>query len=411
MVRKKYLATYVLIGVTVGAAITSQLTGAVAEFLYHGFLAAMIGGLADWFGTVALFRKPLGISYKTAILSRNRQRIIDEMMKFIGDDLLNIENVKKIIDKQNLVQLFLYYLEYLDGRTKLKEAVHLLLCEIARTFNSQKFSQTLLSALKEGKKEYGLLILLEDILHYTTSKEKFDLFFNALIDDLKDILKSTPLQNIFQNHVEIFFEDYSHNSLLRKFYINEERRLEYLTNIFEKALEKCDELKDEKSPDRLQIKNYLSNLIYTISQNKNIISYFEKTEKEILNTNPEIVLCLSEKMDSLKNENNISRLSNHINLLIDEEIQKLHNDKNRQEIIDLFLKRWLYKQIEKNTSTILSMAKNKLDSYSEHEFISMVESKVADDLQMIRINGSFVGGLAGMFLYGIFYVAERLFAV
>ena len=40
--------------------------------LHHGFLAATVGGLADWFAVTAIFSKPLGISYRTDILRRNR---------------------------------------------------------------------------------------------------------------------------------------------------------------------------------------------------------------------------------------------------------------------------------------------------------------------------------------------------
>ena len=41
-----------------------------------GFLfcaeAALVGGIADWFAVTALFRKPLGFPYHTAILPRRR---------------------------------------------------------------------------------------------------------------------------------------------------------------------------------------------------------------------------------------------------------------------------------------------------------------------------------------------------
>ncbi|MBQ9487184.1 MAG: DUF445 family protein, partial [Selenomonadaceae bacterium] len=60
--------------------------------LNHGFIAATIGGLADWFAVTALFRKPLGISYRTEILKRNRGRITDAIIEFVSSDLLNTEN-------------------------------------------------------------------------------------------------------------------------------------------------------------------------------------------------------------------------------------------------------------------------------------------------------------------------------
>ena len=39
-------------------------------FIMHVSGAAMIGGLADWYAVTALFTKPLGIPFKTAILPK-----------------------------------------------------------------------------------------------------------------------------------------------------------------------------------------------------------------------------------------------------------------------------------------------------------------------------------------------------
>ena len=46
--------------------------------------AALVGGIADWFAVTALFEKPLGFPYHTAILPRRRQQFMDatgEMLK------------------------------------------------------------------------------------------------------------------------------------------------------------------------------------------------------------------------------------------------------------------------------------------------------------------------------------------
>ena len=38
--------------------------------------AALVGGIADWFAVTALFRKPLGFPYHTALLPRRRDSFI-----------------------------------------------------------------------------------------------------------------------------------------------------------------------------------------------------------------------------------------------------------------------------------------------------------------------------------------------
>ena len=47
-----------------------------ADFVHHTALAATIGGLADWWGVTALFKRPLGINAPgTDVLRNNYERL------------------------------------------------------------------------------------------------------------------------------------------------------------------------------------------------------------------------------------------------------------------------------------------------------------------------------------------------
>ena len=84
--RVKALATLVLAG-TLAVFITAKMLlhvhpafGFVAAFAE----AATIGGLADWYAVVALFRRPLGLPIPhTAIIQSNQHRIADKLGEFI----------------------------------------------------------------------------------------------------------------------------------------------------------------------------------------------------------------------------------------------------------------------------------------------------------------------------------------
>ena len=45
--------------------------------LYWAVQSALIGSVADWFAVTALFRKPLGFPYHTALIPRNKERLIN----------------------------------------------------------------------------------------------------------------------------------------------------------------------------------------------------------------------------------------------------------------------------------------------------------------------------------------------
>ena len=84
--RVKALATLVLAGTLALFVVAKLLLNVHPAF---GFVAAFaeaatIGGLADWYAVVALFKRPLGLPIPhTAIIQSNQQRIADKLGEFI----------------------------------------------------------------------------------------------------------------------------------------------------------------------------------------------------------------------------------------------------------------------------------------------------------------------------------------
>ncbi|MBF1761252.1 MAG: DUF445 family protein, partial [Veillonella sp.] len=79
--------------------------------LFHIGGAATIGGLADWYAVTALFKKPLGISFKTELIPRNRQRLVDMAQTMLTEELLRVSHMYQIIKKEHvLVRLLGFFL-------------------------------------------------------------------------------------------------------------------------------------------------------------------------------------------------------------------------------------------------------------------------------------------------------------
>src|SRR3954454_14991302 len=95
--RVKALATLVLVGTLTLFIVAKSLLHLHPVF---GFIAAFaeaatIGGLADWYAVVALFRRPLGLPIPhTAIIQSNQQRIADKLGEFIEAHFLEAAPVE-----------------------------------------------------------------------------------------------------------------------------------------------------------------------------------------------------------------------------------------------------------------------------------------------------------------------------
>ncbi len=74
------------------------------------------------------------------------------------------------------------------------------------------------------------------------------------------------------------------------------------------------------------------------------------------------------------------------------------------------MKEYLVSQLEEHHDFIIDLIRQRLEELTDEELIELSENYVADDLQIIRINGSVVGGIAGGLLYVIMSVAGRLVA-
>ncbi|MDD4297106.1 MAG: DUF445 family protein [Eubacteriales bacterium] len=64
-----------------------------AGLLAFTFEAALVGGIADWFAVTALFKKPLGFPWHTAIIPNNRDSIIKSVSDLVSNELLSTEAI------------------------------------------------------------------------------------------------------------------------------------------------------------------------------------------------------------------------------------------------------------------------------------------------------------------------------
>ncbi|HAQ54793.1 MAG TPA: hypothetical protein DCR09_00255, partial [Anaerovibrio sp.] len=89
-------------------------------------------------------------------------------------------------------------------------------------------------------------------------------------------------------------------------------------------------------------------------------------------------------------------------------LEKFVENDEWKEKVDGVIKGWMARELETHHNTITNMIEERLNGLSDEELVEFTEEKVADDLQMIRINGSVVGSLAGMALYILVYLAGQV---
>lgn len=403
---RKSQATIVLILMTVGTILTVTSTTFTGKIIHNGFLAAMIGGLADWFAVTAIFKKPLGISWRTAILPRNRQRIMSEIISFISDDLLNTKNIMKDAIKIDMAQMFIVYLNRLGGKRLLKKAAVPILEDLLQ--NSQQLLTSIDKIINTKEHNYLLKDLYVEIIPYLFSKdmrekllEAIDLLTDKLIDDEK-------ITEILLPVVHDIKDAYKKGSTLREmviamFDLSDESIIVALKKVLR---DKLALLRDVDSEEAQMFFKWLSDTMFGLSTSEKYNAVFKNIE-DGLRQKMSLTNILSGYLYSSEAKDDNTEF---IEKKIDGFLTAFSNDVMAQRSFDSWLKRKLSAFVSSSSPYILQIINNKLNSYSTESFINLVENHVGSDLQMIRINGSLIGGITGMLLYALTYFTERMFS-
>ena len=231
------------------------LTGASGSFalglLNHGFLAATIGGMADWFGVTALFRKPLGIGFHTEILKRNRARIMDAIVDFVGTDLLSTKNIMETVRDENAAQLLIDYFEQNNGRAKTKILVREVLTELFSGLDTKKISSGVAPILETEIKNLDAQKLFDAIIKVVTSDKHSRKILIALFDTGHKILQSPHMQAEILKKITELREAYEGDSagralVLSSMGLSDEKILDILNETVDKKISDAEKILNAK---------------------------------------------------------------------------------------------------------------------------------------------------------------------
>lgn len=405
---KKALAGTALAISLCGAAGTAPISGSFAGGLIHnGFLAASIGGLADWFAVTALFRKPLGISYRTEILTRNRQRIMQAVVDFAGNDLLNTENIMGFINQHRLSDMLVAYLSGSE-RQRLISALEGVLSETLNQLDSRELANLFTSVVMKELQEERIEEMARSFSREACNNETAKALLPILITVTKKLMDDEGLKSILKNHLSEVLTKYEGAGAGRAFVLgliglDADKLYETIRDKVEVYLARLEDEEDELYAQAIDV---VADQLQHILDSQRVISSISGFIRN--SASPEKINCLI--ADWLERQLTEERddWQQRIIHLAEEKIDDFIQNDEWQQSADNAIKSWLEKELSANHRVITGMIEERLNRLTDAELVEFVEPKVSDDLQMIRINGSIVGGLAGMVLYIVTYIAGQV---
>jgi len=406
--RVKLLATLVL------AATFAIFLGAKALLPLHpvfGFIAAFaeaatIGGLADWYAVVALFKRPLGLPIPhTAIIQSNQHRIADKLGEFIEMHFLESAPVEA---KLRQIDFGSFIADWLRDRKRSEDlarfALRLLPEAVAATENSGLMTfvsrritaqlmsidlaplaaGTLRAFVGEGRHQ-GLLDDILRAVHQTlTQAETMAMIREKIRAELPTLLKLYRADKFLVNKIvasaSAFFEE-----------VRNDPEHPFRGEFDRMVLTFVDRLgTDPVYAERIQglkrdllARPELSDLARHIWANAR--SFFER---------------------SASGETQV--LEQYLVRMFVTAGEALAGDAELRTEINQGLVAVLRTVVAEQKSGVSTFISDQVKSWDMGQLISLIEINIGRDLQYIRFNGSLIGGLAGLALYTLEYLLRLL---
>lgn len=399
------------------AAIVLLLAYPFQDFFWGGFFthlagAALIGGLADWYAVTALFKKPLGISFKTALIPNSKERIAEMARHMIESEILTVPNMYNVLKNHPVLESTLSYLHTEKGFQSAERVFGQILNTFLYTVDMKTVVQAFSTMGEKAVERIEVSPLLSRALKICLQGESGKDFLDFMILHLEIMVKSDTMKKYIG---EIYTESmlqYEKKNVLFGIAVRTMMKMEWFSpdHVADVLQKKCltilEEAKKPDSEERKKALKYLWEVAEKIELNAKWRSRIERYKVRMY-------------------RNIVSRPD------MREAWQAYVQDEDRQKRVCTVaanyvigkLEQWRTSttQVEEMNRVILNMASGELKKlqlwfgktaeeeimkYDGNYIAANLMDSVWYDLQMIRINGSLVGAVLGAVIYLAMYALK-----
>jgi len=374
-----------------------------ARYPWLGFVAAFaeaatIGGLADWYAVVALFRRPLGLPIPhTAIIPRNQERIADNLGRFIEVNFLAPGPVREKLEEVDFSALVADWLADRSRAEGLSRFVVKLVPQALSAIGQSGLRDFVSARMLEQLDKVQVAPLAADLLTAFTDDRRHQKLFDQLIRLLGRFLKDEQALEALRGKI--------HDELPTLF--NLFRADAYL---LKKIVASAGALLEEAGADphhplREEFDRFVMGFIDSLKTSKAYARRAEQLKRGLLER-PEIRDLARDMWESLgrfvEQDSTLpdSSVRAHLADLLVEAGRQLSRDVQIRADMNQGFVVALSAFVETQKSGVSQFIADQVKRWDLAQLTRLIEVNIGRDLQYIRFNGMIIGGLAGLALYG-----------
>ena len=366
--------------------------------------AALVGGIADWFAVTALFKKPLGFPYHTAILPRRREAFVEATGKMLQKEFFS---KKKLLAKAKSIDYSAKIREWLAteehramaaGWLQGLLAAHLQGLKLMAAnrldewLNSPAMGERLLNELSKGTEHSDIISRLADEFikgagRYV-SQEEFKEALTRYLDGYIEEKLNSPMAKMLMGTAQ------STNL------VNIE---EAVGLVQEQGLKLLQQLATEGSPERQEVLSVLNDVVKQTLKNMDL-------QQEFVDSWPHAGQDTFDVRNSMANIDlaggkETGKFMYWLSgILVDTFWRLLETRTGIHDYINETVYGITGRGALQAQGMLGDISREVLGSLTDDQMNHLIYDKAEPDLLWIRMNGSILGAIIGLCIYSIFCI-------
>ena len=406
--RMQWAATLLLLAVTAGYVLAlgfaSRHPGlaVVAAFCE----AAMVGAMADWFAVVALFRHPLGVPIPhTAIIPRSKERIAENLGAFITANFLGTPAIVKRIGSFDPAARLARWLSSADSAARIGAYAIRAGRYALGAVDDQRVQRFVHATVVAHLEQVDFSRLAGELLSVMTRDGRHQQLLNGLIRQLTVLLNDDAMQEKIALMVAKEFEHWrvAMLNILKVDQMIGTYSAKKLISAVTRLLKEVEE--DSTHPLRRRFDRMVEEFIAQLRADPDFRLKGDRIRTQIL-SHPDLTDYLRGLWLQLRNwldadlANRDSVIAQYIGGAALALGAKLEADRDMQVWMNELVVAVATPLVEENRYGIGRFIADQLKTWDEKHLANELELNIGKDLQYIRINGTLVGGMIGLLIYG-----------
>ncbi|HSA71938.1 MAG TPA: DUF445 domain-containing protein [Burkholderiales bacterium] len=400
--------------IATGLLVLAAIVYVVSEKLDYYYLsafseAAMVGALADWFAVVALFRRPLDLPIPhTAIIPRNKGRIARGLSEFIQQNFLSSAAVvRRIAEFRPADTLCRWLLKAQNVDTVADYATRFVAYALTAVDDERvrRFLQRNVTGLLRNADVASAAAQILDIL---TENKRHHALLDAALNALDDLLAKEGTRRYIAVEVGKSAPLLKRISDLFQLQLDERAALK----IAEAAIAKVHEVREDREHElRRRFDEFVAGFIASLKNDASLREKVEAVCNEILE-NP----ALGDYIGGLWQEfrvwlgADLQRASSVTRQRVAGMVrafgERLEADREIRQWIDEQILTAIPPLVDEHRAKIGRFVEDQINDWQEKKLVDELERHIGADLQYIRVNGTLVGGLAGLAIAALTQLAR-----